>query len=126
MGQARLMTGLLHLIHDPVPVPDCLHRDGAAGRQASQKCPIQFPIMIHSHCGFCLSCLIHSDKQRIFLVRITTDKMSHAATPPMVFTDRGIWYPPSVLQRFHPIKLAVVEDIGPVALSPKALSSIEI
>jgi hypothetical protein len=27
-------------------------------------------------------------------VRITTDKMSHAATPPMVLTDRGIWYPP--------------------------------
>jgi len=81
------MTGLLHLIHDPVPIPDCLHRDAAAGPQTSQKCPIRFSIMIHSHRGFCLSCLIHGDKQRRFLVRITTDKMSHAATPPMVLSD---------------------------------------
>src|SRR5262245_66213190 len=112
MGQARLMTGLLHLIHDPVPVPDCLTRDGATGGQPSHKCPIRFSIMIHSHCGFRLSCFVHSDKQRIFLVRITTDKMSHAATPPMVLTDRGYGTHPSVLQRFHPIKLAVMDNIG--------------
>jgi hypothetical protein len=42
-------------------------------------------------------------------VRITTDKMSHAATPPMVFADRGTHQ--SVLQRFHPIKLDVAGSI---------------
>src|SRR5688572_19419769 len=89
------MTCLLHFIHDPVPVSDGLHRDGAASRQASQECPIRFSIMIDSHCRFLVSCFVHRHKHRIFFVRITTDKMSHAATPPpMVLTDRGIWYPP--------------------------------
>ena len=53
-------------------------------------------------------CFVHSDKQRISLMRIATDKMSHAATPPMVLADRGYGTHQSVLQRFHPIKLAVV------------------
>jgi hypothetical protein len=92
--RARLMNRLLHLIYDPIPVSDGLHRDGAASRQASQECPVRFSIMIHSLCQFPVSRFIHNDKQRIFLVRITTDKMSHAATPPMVLTERGIWYPP--------------------------------
>src|SRR5262249_6181451 len=61
------------------------------GRQPSQKCPIGLSIVVHSHRGFHLSCFVHSDEQRIFLMCITTDKMLHAATPPMVFADRGIW-----------------------------------
>src|SRR5262249_18289214 len=112
-------------IHDPVPVPDCLHRDGATGGQPSQKCPIRFSIMIHSHCGFRLSCFVHSDKQRIFLFCITTDKISHAATPPMVLYDRGFCTPPSVLQRFHQIKLAVVRTCSSVTPSkPRNLCAI--
>jgi hypothetical protein len=104
------MNRLLHLIYDPIPVSDGLHRDGAASRQASQECPVRFSIMIHSLCQFPVSRFIHNDKQRIFLVRITTDKMSHAATPPMVLTDRGYGTHQSVLQRFHQIKMDVKMD----------------
>ena len=110
------MAGLLHLIHDPVPVPDGLHRDGAAGRQPSQKCPIGFPIVIYSHRGFRLSCFVHSDKQRIFLCASQPIKCLMLQHLPWFLPIVGYGTHQSVLQRFHPIKLDVAGSI-PVSRS---------
>jgi hypothetical protein len=105
--RARLMNRLLHLIYDPIPVSDGLHRDGAAIRQASQECPVRFSIMIHSHCQFPVSASSTATNSEYFLCASQPIKCLMLQHLPWFLPSVGYGTHQSALQRFHPIKLGV-------------------
>ena len=75
-----MMTGLLHGIDNPVPVPGCLQGNFAAGRQAAQIAAIEFAIMIDANRSGSLSVPIDGNEDGEVLVSVAPDNWLHGAS----------------------------------------------
>ena len=71
------MTGLLHLVHHPVPVAGGFQSNLARGRQAAQEVDLLLPVVLDPDGGRGLALAVDGHEDRELLVCVASDDCWH-------------------------------------------------